>query len=390
MGLGIVCLIVAILASLSATEIVRVAAMRLSAVDRPGGRRLHCRPTPRLGGLGIFWGFCLALVVATYAHPDWRAPGGDVHLELLGLLAGGGVMVVAGLVDDIRGLRWTTKLAWQVVAAVMLHAAGWKVESLGLPGFGIVAVGSWSLALTVGWVVFVTNAVNLIDGLDGLACGVALIGSIATSFLLGGSPEPERFVALALTGALLGFLWFNLNPALIFMGDAGSLFVGFVLSAVTLRAGQHASPETFPLVPTLLVAVPFADTTYAIVRRALGAARGTRSIIQFLQQARRRLFAPDRGHIHHMLIQVGLSTRQAVALLWGAAVSFALSGCVVARHWMPGLLVTVVVAALWLQAYRRARRQRFETYRRVRQQLRAARGIVEPASAVEEGLERAA
>jgi UDP-GlcNAc:undecaprenyl-phosphate GlcNAc-1-phosphate transferase len=356
MVLATACFVLAVLASLSATEIVRVAALRLSAVDAPGGRRLHRRPTPRLGGLGIFWGFSLALLLATLAHPQWRDLGDEFRVGLLALLAGGGLMVLVGLVDDVRGLRWSSKLGLQMVAALVLYGGGWRVLSLGLPGVGVVEVGHWSLALTVGWVVFVTNAVNLIDGLDGLACGVALVASLAATWLLGSSSGPERVVAVSLAGALLGFLWFNINPALIFMGDAGSLFVGFLLAAVTLRVGQHGSPETFPLVPAMLVAVPFADTSYAIVRRALGAARGTRSIVQFLKQARARLFAPDHGHIHHLLIQLGLSPRQAVGLLWGAAVSFALSGCVVAHSWVPGLLVTAVVAALWLHGYRRIRR----------------------------------
>jgi UDP-GlcNAc:undecaprenyl-phosphate GlcNAc-1-phosphate transferase len=356
MDLWLACFAAGVLASLSATEIVRVAALRLSAVDAPGGRRLHRRPTPRLGGLGIFWGFCLALLVATYTHPEWRAEG-QATREFLALLAGGALMVLVGLRDDVRGVRWDVKLLAQVGAGIALHAGGWRIDWLGLPGAGVAAAGALSLPLTVVWVVFVTNALNLIDGLDGLACGVALVASLAALVLLGPSEGPERFVALALAGALLGFLWFNLNPALIFMGDAGSLFVGLVLSAVTLRAGQLSAPESFPLVPALLVAVPLADTSYAIVRRALGAARATRSLVQFLKLARHRLFAPDHGHLHHLLVQVGLSTRQSVALLWGAAASFALSGCLVASHVVPGLLLAAVATGVWLSAYRRVRRR---------------------------------
>jgi UDP-GlcNAc:undecaprenyl-phosphate GlcNAc-1-phosphate transferase len=349
--------IVALLATLSGTQMVRVTALRLRAVDSPGGRRVHRRTTPRLGGLGIFWGFAGSLLLVIYGNPEWRHVLAGKELGLLGILGGAGLMLVVGLLDDLHGLAATVKLGVQIGAAVLLWGCGWRVEFLGLPGFEAWPVGAFSLPLTVGWVVLVTNALNLIDGLDGLAGGVALIASVAACFILPPEATLARVTALALTGALLGFLWFNFNPALIFMGDTGSLFVGFVLSAITLRIGQVSSQESFPLVPALLLAVPLTDTVYAIVRRTLRAARQARSPGQFLHGVRTSLFAPDRGHVHHLLLEAGFSTRRAVALLWGTGALFAISGWLFALHSPAGLSLVAVLVVAWGQGFARVQRR---------------------------------
>lgn len=323
--------LVAFVGTLSVTEMVRVFAVRLRAVDVPGGRRMHRAPTARLGGLGIFWGFSIALCLATYGGPLWGQPLSTAEPGLLGLLLGAGLMLLVGTLDDIYGVRAPRKLALQIGAGLLLYVFGWKIEKLGLPGLGSWSVSALSPILTVAWVVFVTNALNLIDGLDGLATGVALVASIASGLLLGDHGGTGSLVAVSLAGALAAFLWFNLNPALIFMGDSGSLFTGFVLSALTLRAGQVASPEAFPLVPTLLLAVPLLDTAAAIRRRTVAAARVSRTARQFLGEVRRRVMAPDGMHVHHRLLRSGLTARRAVVLLWGTAAAFALAGTLFGR-----------------------------------------------------------
>lgn len=338
--------LIALVATLSVTELVRVCALRLRAVDQPGGRRAHRVPTARLGGLGIFWGFAVALVFATYGPWGGSLTGGGTGL--VGMLAGGGLLLVVGLFDDVRGLAATLKLALQIAAAGCLYAFGWRVETLGVPGLGHVDVGAWSLALTVAWVVFVTNALNLIDGLDGLAAGLALVAAVAASWMLAASGAPSFLVAAALVGALAGFLWFNLSPALIFMGDTGSLFVGFVLSAITLRAAQLASTDAFPVVPALLLAVPMLDTLDAIRRRTIDAVAATGTLGAFLRDVRRRVFAPDGQHVHHRIVRSGLTPRRAVAVLWAVAAGFALAaGAMLAAPWLGLAMAAGLVAAAW-------------------------------------------
>jgi UDP-GlcNAc:undecaprenyl-phosphate GlcNAc-1-phosphate transferase len=339
---GVVAALAALLATLSVTELVRVFAVRMRAVDQPGGRRVHRRPTARLGGIGIWWGFTVALGLLTFGHPLWRAALAAADPGLTGLLAGGGAVLVVGLVDDVRSLPAPAKLALQSAAALLLYALGWRVETLGLPGLGTVATGAWSLPLTLAWVVLVTNAVNLIDGLDGLACGVALVATLAAVVMLAPAGGPLVVVAAALAGALAGFLWFNLNPALIFMGDAGSLFVGFLLAGLTLRAGQTASPEAFPVVPALLLAVPLFDTLEAIRRRTVAAARASRGALHFAHEVRRRVLAPDGMHLHHQMLRSGMSARRAASVLWVAAAAYAVTGLVLLRDPLAGLPVLAV------------------------------------------------
>ncbi len=346
MNVWVVGFVVALAATLSATQFVRVTALLLSAVDRPGGRRVHLRPTARLGGLGIFWGFASALLLVIYGNPSWKPILAGRELELLGLLGGSGLLLILGLIDDVRGLGPKIKVAVQVVAAILLWSAGWRVEQIGIPGLGSIAVGNLSLPLTVCWMVFVTNAFNLIDGLDGLACGVAMTIAIAVVCMPGADTGCVLLAVTALSGALLGFLWFNFNPALIFMGDSGSLFVGFVLSAVTLRAGSHM-PGAFPLVPVLLLALPIADAAAAIVRRSTSAIRDVRAGGSLMRAAAARVFTADRGHLHHVLILAGFTTRRAVLMLWTASGSFTVAAWVVAAGGPWGFVLAAALGVMW-------------------------------------------
>ena len=354
MDAWVVCFVSGLIAALSATEMVRVAAVKLSAVDHPGGRRAHHRPTPRLGGLGIVWGFGVALAIVAYGGERWGALAGG-GAELLALLAGAALLAGVGLVDDRRGLPWAIKLAASVLAALALYLGGWRTETLGIPGVGSVSTGFLGLPLLVMWVVLVTNAINLIDGLDGLAAGVAVISCVGL-LALPGSANVDRAVALALAGALLGFLWFNLHPALIFMGDAGSLFVGFVLAGLTLRAGDAAA-GAFPLVPMLLLAVPLGDTTYAVARRAWAGLRAAGSSGMLVSEVARRVFAPDRGHLHHRLLEAGLSHGRSALLLWAAAASFTFAGWLTARWPLVGSLVGVCAGLIWMHIGRKLARR---------------------------------
>ena len=331
--------LVALVATLSVTEMVRVFAHRLRAIDSPGGRRVHRRPTARLGGLGIYWGFYVAIGLATYGQPFWGGSFRGDDFGLIGMMVGSSMLLIVGVMDDVYGLNATVKLGFQSTAGLLLYGFGWRIEHLGLPGLGAISVGILSLPLTVLWVLLVTNAINLIDGLDGLACGLALVSTLSICVLLAGTGGPLLLAAAALAGSLLGFLWFNLNPALIFMGDAGSLFVGFMLAAMPLRAGQLSPPGFFPMVPILLLIVPLFDTFDAVRRRTREVARGSRGPLDFLRGVKRHVFAPDGLHVHHRLIRAGYSTRRAVALLWGVAAMFAVSGCLLPHDQRFGLLM---------------------------------------------------
>ncbi len=337
--------LVALVGALSATELVRVAAVRLHAVDQPGGRHLHRRPTARLGGIGIAWGFGVSLAFLTWVGGP-AGPLGESTREVLSLIAGAAFLGAVGHLDDRHSLPSLVKLAACIASSLVLWAGGWRIESLGWPGLGAWDVGIWSLPLTLAWVVLVTNAVNLIDGLDGLASGVGIIACVAV-VLTPGMGAPERSIAVALAGALLGFLWFNLHPALIFMGDAGSLFVGLILAALLLHVPHGATQGWFPLLPGLVLAVPLTDTLYAIVRRLWAAACAARSPLAFVRTAPRRMFTADRGHVHHVLQVAGYSPRPAAAVLWAAAATFALAADVWTRHAAAGPLVFGISIVAW-------------------------------------------
>lgn len=312
----------------------RSLAFRLGAVDHPGARRVHRSATPRLGGLAIFAGVCAGISVG--AMLAVRIAGGEGLAWCDGLfsvaVALGACFMILGFVDDVRGLSARFKLSVEAVLALILFGAGGKITALELPGLGVVELATWpSLALTVLWVTTVTNAFNLIDGVNGLAGGVAMITSLAIVAIAAGSGAGGALlIGAVMAGAITSFLRLNLRPNGIFLGDSGSLYVGFMLSAATLFLARNSGQVLFPDVAILLVGLPLVEVGTTIVRRGLASRawrRGLRGLVAF---ATTDLVHPDAGHLHHRLIRFGLRAGSTAGLLVGAAAVYAISSVALA------------------------------------------------------------
>ncbi|HET8777849.1 MAG TPA: MraY family glycosyltransferase, partial [Candidatus Limnocylindria bacterium] len=220
----------AMVVGLVVTPIVRALAERLELLDQPGGRKVHQFPVPRLGGIAMIVAFGIAIGLATLARPDLGAVGSLRPNRVPAILAGVSLILVIGVVDDVRGMRALLKLAFQIGAALVAFGLGLSVERLTLPS-GTVELGALALPVTVGWIVGVMNAVNLIDGLDGLAAAVVLTVLGAFGLLAASDGvDPTLPIIAATAGAAVGFLAYNLHPASIIMGDTGSMFLGFVVA----------------------------------------------------------------------------------------------------------------------------------------------------------------
>lgn len=306
-------------------------AQHLGCFDPPGERKVHREPIPRLGGVAIACGLALALGAIELLSPGAIAPG---SAPLRGLLAGASVVFLLGLADDLRPLPARLKLGVQAIAAAM--AIG-----LGLPGAS--AWPMWAMPLAWVWLVGVTNAINLVDGLDGLAGTLSLVAAAALALLAWSAGlTASGLLAVAVLGALAGFLRYNWHPARIFMGDSGSLLLGFSLAALSLVWLSEA-PQPALLTPLLLLGVPLLDTAMAMVRRA---------------RARRPIFAPDRAHLHHRLLASGGCQRRAVVTLGAAAALGA--GAALRLEGLPagvpviGAALVLLLALLWSHARRPA------------------------------------
>ncbi len=294
----------ACLAALIVTPVVIRLAHALRWVDRPDGvRKLHVAPVPRTGGLAVFGAFAAAYLVYGALLPleDRLA---EVGLSRAFLLACGGI-VLLGLLDDIRGVTPWAKIAVQTSLAICLYYRGFRMSVVNHPFSDTpLDLGGLGLPLTVLWFVLLSNAFNLIDGLDGLAAGVACFATsaVAIAAFVNGRLT-AALLAAALAGALLGFLRYNYDPARIFLGDSGALFVGFALAGLSLRGSTKASAAIAIAMPMLVLAVPMLDVGVAVLRRT---ARGV------------HIFRADRDHIHHRLLLLGLTPRRAVLVLYGA------------------------------------------------------------------------
>lgn len=309
-----------------ATLAVRQTAIRWSWTDRPDGyRKLHKAPTPSAGGIGIFAGAAISTALVLWVAKELGIGGDALHaVAYVGAIA----MVVVGAYDDVRGLGFKAKFAVEVVVAFALLHAGYRIDLSALPFIGSdVYLGAlYSIPLTILWVVGVINAVNLIDGIDGLASGVVAIAfaSMALAFGIRGD-LPLVLVAVVFVGALAGFLVHNFNPASIFMGDSGSLFLGYMLAVYTLSSPANSDPALAPVVPLLALGFPLLDTSLSMARRVA---------------ERRGMFAPDRDHIHHRMAD-RMSVPKAVVVLYLVSAGFGLLAVVASSAGGVGVALTV-------------------------------------------------
>jgi UDP-GlcNAc:undecaprenyl-phosphate GlcNAc-1-phosphate transferase len=278
-------------------------ARRFQIVDKPGIRKVHSRPIPRMGGVAIVIS-AMSLILAVLFLPNII---GDsfrlVSAQVTTLLAAAAFMFFVGLIDDIKGLRARTKLLAQTAAAVAVCLAGIRIDSITVTDSLVIHLGWVSWPISILWLVGLTNAVNLVDGLDGLAAGIcaATCGVIAVLSLISG-PAIMPVIMFSLLGALTGFLFFNFNPAKIFMGDSGSLFLGFIIASSSILCAAKTETIVGLALPVLALGIPIFDTIFSMLRR-------------FLE--RRSVFAPDRGHFHHRLLALGLRQRHVVLAAYG-------------------------------------------------------------------------
>jgi UDP-GlcNAc:undecaprenyl-phosphate GlcNAc-1-phosphate transferase len=363
---GIASLLVAMGVTWMATPgVIRLAGW-LGAIDLPGGRKTHSSPVPRIGGLAVYLGFLAGMAFAAFATGNLLTiPQTGVYWRGLAFAASG--LLVIGLIDDLSGLRYYWKFAAQILAAIYVWNCGFRIETISHPlGAGQLDLELLSFPLTLLWIVGITNAVNLIDGLDGLAAGIALITTVAVAVIaLARGQLGVTAAAVALAGSLIGFLRFNFNPARIFLGDSGSMFLGFVLAVTSVRGSQKGPTAVAILVPLLVLGLPLVDTGLAVVRRLIRLSREGRSEengIRYMLGNLNQVFLPDRGHIHHRLVDLGLSQRGAVLTLYVVGLLFACAAfalVLLKSLFIASLLLGVLIllmASFLLLVYLRIRR----------------------------------
>lgn len=290
----------AFLTSILITPLVIKLAHKIGAVDKPNARKVHAKIMPRLGGLAIFIG-----VIVGYFT------GGLHNEKITGITVGALIIVLVGVLDDKYELSAKYKLVGQLLAAAAVVGSGLTIDHLSVPFIGQFDLGWASYPVTVFWVVAITNAINLIDGLDGLSAGISsiVIATIAVLAAVAGKPM-ILMISLILLGSTLGFLFHNFHPAKIFMGDTGALFLGYSISILSLL-GMYKSVTLFSfIVPIIILGVPIFDTTYAIIRRIVN---------------KKPISAPDKSHLHHRLLALGLSHRSTVLVIYGLGILFSLS-----------------------------------------------------------------
>lgn len=304
------------------TPIVKKFAIKIGAVDQPNKRKVHDKVMPRMGGLAIFIGVVAGAL----------AGGLFLHNKITAISVGAVLIVILGIFDDKYNLSARFKFLVQVLVACLIVSTGLKMDFFSVPFLtDRIELGWMAYPLTVLWIVGITNAINLIDGLDGLAAGISVIG-LSTIAVMAFSADKILILSLSLVviGSTIGFLFYNFHPAKIFMGDTGSLFLGYMISVLSLL-GLYKSVTLFSVVvPVIILGVPIFDTTFAIIRRILN---------------KQPISSPDKSHIHHRLMAFGLSHRMAVIVIYMIGLVFSLSAILLtsATIWLSLIIIFLLV-----------------------------------------------
>ena len=326
--------------------IVRLA-HRVGALDHPGPRKIHAAPIPRGGGVAVFLGFAAGLTFAVFAtgYATNEQHARAAYWAILAVAAA--AILILGIVDDIRPVSFQWKFLFQILAASAVWAAGFRVQMVGVPFVSdTVQLGWLSLPLTVLWIVGITNAFNLIDGLDGLATGTALITTTVVAVIaIHGDRVAVSAISVALVGALAGFLRYNFVPAQIFLGDSGSMFLGFSIAVISIHGAQKNVTAVAVFIPLLIMGYPILDTGIAIARRlnSIRSDAPNRGSVRYIARNAYRVFLPDRGHLHHRLLEAGISHRGAVLSLYGCVI--ALAGAALVLVVSNSLVVAIILAS---------------------------------------------
>lgn len=301
--------VVALIIALVMTPLVKKFAFMVGAIDKPNHRKVHTRIMPRMGGLAIYLAFVGAFFCVIALIPEGVMLEQDLDL-LKAMLVGGTVIILTGALDDRFELSAKLKLVFQIIAAcIVVFGFDVHITFVSLPfDANMQQLNDWiGIPITILWIVGVTNAINLIDGLDGLAAGVSgiAITTILIMAIIMGF-DPVILMSTILLGGIIGFLFYNFHPAKIFMGDSGSLFLGFCLAMLSMISFKQITLVSF-VIPLLIIGVPLSDTFFAIIRRLVN---------------KKPIFAPDKGHLHHRLQDLGFSHRRTVLMIWGIAAIF--------------------------------------------------------------------
>ena len=310
------------------TPIVTSASMAVGLVDAPGGRKVHSVAVPRMGGIAVVLAAALALllVVSGLELVGTTPPNLD-SLRTIGLAAS--LVFAIGVMDDVMSLPPGPKVAVQCAAAAMVTWSGLLIERITLGG-ATLQLGVFAYPITIVWIVGLTNAFNLIDGLDGLAAGIAVIaGGTCAAILIGRGHTAEAMLLAALVGAALGFLVYNFAPASIFLGDGGSLLFGFVLATTAITGWQKGATALAAGVPILIFALPLADALSALIRRSGRRPAGGQPT---LGSVLRQIAEPDREHIHHRLMALGWSPRRTVMMLYALTLLLSMIALLTAQY----------------------------------------------------------